>query len=1335
MFNNRRERRIMKGFKIILVVFLIGCGKGQSPRTQIAPNIVKKSIFSPEHEWYFRWMIVEASPMTGVGFIGLQSFSPQLGAVDRIRWEIQEKYLIAYRTFEDIPGACRNLKPEDCKGAPVAIYKIEKHFDLKKAYNPISGEEYNKMEENTKDRHWYEREYMRVDWSRNLVKSLSAGFDNPSVSPVAYYIHDPEDPDAPIITEDYIDITNRFAYRPSIAACVLIYWNMNCGTSDIKIRNSFLRIDPKEEYEPLFYPDNEILKDKNGKIVRDKKGKIVRIPYFDRFGYYRNVIQTWDPQYGAKEQGRIYQAYRFNIWQEIWQKDKDGNFILDENGKRIPIPYRQRKVRPIVYYLSPNFPEELKETAYKVGESWNEAFKEVVATLRLLEARGEKRKKGVPFHVVKKEMEKTEDVFVICDNPGVPGEDPGYEKDGSGICGQPYITRRIGDLRYSFLNWVDKIQAASPLGFGPMSADPLTGRIISGNAHLYGAGVDRYAQAATEVVQLINGKINIQDFIEGESGGALKESSSSLNEEWFKVSEMPSYNLEEIKEIVNRAIDHKRLKMVLKQGIPEIQGRIQDPMDLLSDEEIYELFVPQELKEYIGLEDNEDKEILDVLSLRDSLSFEGIENHRQRLNTVLWHMMTPPDFIDDAVYGLALELKDLPEDELYQELRKRIFKGLAEHEIGHSIGLTHNFAASADPLNYFPQYWPLRERNIEKGLLTELDDEQKKGKMREYQYSSTMDYHGRFNLDFHGIGYYDKAAIKFGYGQIVEAFEFPPTDPLLEYYDLKTVLHNFRHYTSYPKIFHGSKNIARRKNVLLEDIKEEMIKLKGRTSLWEVPYRMCEADRAGTASYPLCNMWDEGADSFEIVRNLINKYKTYYIFRNFPRGKVRGQAATTTYIRSLLSRYLLRPLVHYQNYFYRYKDMTRLWQRLYEEKKVGERKWSLDLDGGLSQAIASIEGLEFLLSLIATPEPGSYGLRESGVYIPLYWIHGRWQEEDRFFDLCKEPDTAYSTRGRCSDLNIPIGEGKYLWTEGDWGAGLRASDLRIKRIGANVDRIAALFVMGYYQSNFLGVEQPTDQRRYFIGYYQMWPEFITNLFSALITRIPLLYIRRATGDLNKILNEIAWTTNRYFGWTVKEGKKGEKIITPPRPFTSRLKKGDIKKEEDISPHGMPPLRECTCPNEDSPVSECTCETGRCTEFREKNVCIQPSVYARLWYSLSYSAVLYSMTFLRAIFDQSFNDKMKIFCKGCADKMEIDENIPEEDIVECQDPQSRRTFIALRPQISGEFSPGYELVKRCRDFYPYRSQIEWLWNQTINIIDFVRRTYFDTQYVPLRRQEE
>jgi len=67
-----------------------------------------------------------------------------------------------------------------------------------------------------------------------------------------------------------------------------------------------------------------------------------------------------------------------------------------------------------------------------------------------------------------------------------------------------------------------------------------------------------------------------------------------------------------------------------------------------------------------------------------------------------------------------------------------------------------------------------------------------------YMYSSIMDYDARFYADsYQGIGPYDRAAIKFGYGQLVEVF-----DKNIAPYDMSNLLF-FNDYTAIPRLLSG----------------------------------------------------------------------------------------------------------------------------------------------------------------------------------------------------------------------------------------------------------------------------------------------------------------------------------------------------------------------------------------------------------------------------------------------------------------------------------------------------------------------------------------------------
>jgi hypothetical protein len=241
-----------------LSLLLGGCAQdvGEIDRTQL--NILSKKDL--EGEWYMRMTTTDAPYSSFFTFIG------DTGKTERGTFEITEKYLIFYRTYEfsansqtiglkadtDKPYlvwlegdeaeytanpyqardlkfaegrvlettggaatlACDGTESKDGKGgmhefcreqtannyaycgheagtaladrthanavcveptryvftgSPLAAYPIEDHLDIIWSYNPGTGEKTNVKEENSSDRYWYEREYLRVDWGSNDV--------------------------------------------------------------------------------------------------------------------------------------------------------------------------------------------------------------------------------------------------------------------------------------------------------------------------------------------------------------------------------------------------------------------------------------------------------------------------------------------------------------------------------------------------------------------------------------------------------------------------------------------------------------------------------------------------------------------------------------------------------------------------------------------------------------------------------------------------------------------------------------------------------------------------------------------------------------------------------------------------------------------------------------------------------------------------------------------------------------------------------------------------------------------------------------------------------------
>ena len=161
-----------------------GCGNPQPAVNRVQPMALEKAVFAGE--WYMQQTVIDTPYSVGFTFVGEQ------GSLERIRWEIQEDYLVARRSYQYIAGS----EPQgiagagDQTGAAIAMYRISSHFDIRREYNPTTGEELNVIEENSTDRPWYERRFMRVDWSTNLIAetdlfALHRVIDGVSAEPVA----------------------------------------------------------------------------------------------------------------------------------------------------------------------------------------------------------------------------------------------------------------------------------------------------------------------------------------------------------------------------------------------------------------------------------------------------------------------------------------------------------------------------------------------------------------------------------------------------------------------------------------------------------------------------------------------------------------------------------------------------------------------------------------------------------------------------------------------------------------------------------------------------------------------------------------------------------------------------------------------------------------------------------------------------------------------------------------------------------------------------------------------------------------------------------------------
>lgn len=327
---------------LIALLATAGCAEERPPINKVQANALAKSFFvgdpgnpSDDPEFYWRNFVVDGSESQEL--IGIGSWS----AVDRIKWEITENTLLARRAYGQTNGGDnKGSGPGFPSGTVVASYPITSHFDIKKAYNPQTGEELNIVEENTTDRPWYERDYFRVDWSTNNVDTpdwtdmfIGKRFGDISLTPVSYFVSDPTHDDAPHFEPDsgYFDVTSKFLIapvplrEPSVSAslqlgpavCMYIgFYTGNaitsCDPQEAVIRSSYYRVDkvdPDGDFEPFDNPTASLdIIGNPGGLGSSIEAGVVTPPRL-----------TWDPGYGYTDSSLRRNMQVHNIWVQSHQ--------------------------------------------------------------------------------------------------------------------------------------------------------------------------------------------------------------------------------------------------------------------------------------------------------------------------------------------------------------------------------------------------------------------------------------------------------------------------------------------------------------------------------------------------------------------------------------------------------------------------------------------------------------------------------------------------------------------------------------------------------------------------------------------------------------------------------------------------------------------------------------------------------------------------------------------------------------------------------------------------------------------------------------------------------
>lgn len=395
----------------------------------------------------------------------------------------------------------------------------------------------------------------------------------------------------------------------------------------------------------------------------------------------------------------------------------------------------------------------------------------------------------------------------------------------------------VGDLRVNSIVMVEEPVNYGILGYGPTAANPLTGEIVHARAAMYlgviKTGIKRAYEEVLAASQSEARKAQDESQTTTDSSGDIitigfKTGPMKVSEE-LENSLKPQFHLNVAKYTAfSKALNGKKsLDELLK--VPQFNSAQVAPFQ----QKIIPLLKNRDLNQIkkFALRTDERK-----LTMRDAIMMKSNESISAQIMSEHCFMglddINIHDLLEKEIEELIKDLGGKPWLQLTEGEKDRVMSTLLPfvwiptliHEVGHTLGLRHNFAGSEDKANFYT-----------------AEELKEMGAHREFKYSSVMDYGYRATNELSVMGKYDIAALRFGYAEQVELAK--PNDK-------------------------GQTIVS------VEEHRATGAELKN--------YEFCTDEHADVN--PNCNRFDEGTNLVEMANHWIKMYEENYLRRNFRNG-------------------------------------------------------------------------------------------------------------------------------------------------------------------------------------------------------------------------------------------------------------------------------------------------------------------------------------------------------------------------------------------------------------------------------------------------------------------
>lgn len=420
---------------------MVGCAAERDPINRVQLNAIPKSFLVGEDytnpaddpEFYARSMVIKVPyGESGSDFL---MFTNTINSMSKIKWQIQQDMLVGRISFERIvttdgqgttPKADAERDPNkplaQNDGVVVYAFKIESQFDIRRDYNAQTGEESNVVVENDSDRPWPARDYVRVDFSKNMVTtaydfdtlSLLGVYNGIEYSPMEFDIRNPDDVNAPVFDLDggYFDVTNKLFANPKmldlgwgkLPGCMLP--NIiaggtqpagNCNPNELTIRHSFKRV-TDTDYEPQHWDGQR--HETHGAFQMERQGYARDYGLVDaQWKRFISRYNIWERSHAYADPKNMTGAVACKVDDDCVSDPADpkkngvdlgavrGMSHCDTFQNKCTLPFKSRVAKPIVWHYADGSPEIYFQPTQEAAEEWDAAMRGAVRAAKYAECK------------------------------------------------------------------------------------------------------------------------------------------------------------------------------------------------------------------------------------------------------------------------------------------------------------------------------------------------------------------------------------------------------------------------------------------------------------------------------------------------------------------------------------------------------------------------------------------------------------------------------------------------------------------------------------------------------------------------------------------------------------------------------------------------------------------------------------------------------------------------------------------------------------------------------------------------------------------------------------